>query len=101
MGDTSYLSPARAQLHEKASLDLELLIIVKNHLELQRLQNKLFKPSLSHSRTVQPRGEFKTLPGTELGQPRHPPCPLRSPVSPGRPRPGLACWVLFNTSRLV
>ena len=77
------LYSTRAIVAEKANLDLELLIIVKSHLELQRLQDETLHTSLSQSRTVQPRSELKSLPGAERSRLRHPPRPLRAPGRPG------------------
>ena len=79
----SHLTPVKAIVAEKANLDLELLVTVKNHLELQRLQDETLHTSLSQSRTVQPRSELKPLPGAERSQLRHPPRPLRAPGRPG------------------
>ncbi|XDA73796.1 hypothetical protein R6Z07F_004022 [Ovis aries] len=78
----SRLTPARATVAEKATLDLELLI-VKNRLELQRLQDETLHTSLSQSRTLQPRSKLKSLPGAEHSRLRHPPRPLRAPGRPG------------------
>lgn len=84
----------------KLALDLELLIIVQNHQE-QRVAGQTLQTISISEQTMPPRDGFESLPGAELGEPRHPcvPSGFRSvQVAPGF---GRECRVVLNASRLV
>lgn len=56
---------------KKLALDLELLVIVQNHQE-QRVAGQTLQTISISEQTMPPRGGFESLPGADLGHPRHP-----------------------------